>query len=54
MTAEGRDTAAVVDRFPEDIRIRLREAMKRIAEVYVVSGVPMAPAPDVPPPEPQS
>lgn len=53
MTAESREMAAIIDRFPEDIRVRLRDALKRIAEIYVVSGVPMAPLLAVVQPEQQ-
>lgn len=45
MTVESTEIAAMVDRFPKDIRPRLRDALLRIAEVYVVSGVAMEPTP---------
>jgi hypothetical protein len=44
MTAESREIAAMVDLFPSDIRPRLRDALLRIAEIYVLSGVSIAPA----------
>lgn len=53
MTAESSDVADIIDRFPEDIRVRLRDALKRIAEVYVASGVPMTSPPAVVQPEQQ-
>lgn len=34
MTTESAAIAAVVDRYPEEIRVRLLDAMKRIAAAY--------------------
>lgn len=53
MTAESIEMAAVIDRFPKDIRQRLRESLKRIAEIYVVSGVRADPPLDVAPAPPE-
>ena len=42
-TAESIEIGQVVDRFPEAVRGKLRDALLRIADVYAASGVPMVP-----------